>query len=367
MPIYSRPLSLDSFIWCSLPVALVLAPVSSGCLAPPTEDAPAKQQQAGANDTKANTKANTTGTPAKADGGPADPDGAQPASDECCKYCFAGTPCGDECLPEGKTCDTPEGDGCACTADERPTRTFEKGWQPPPNSGLLGPDVFAYNKAQGDPIDGPFTLEMAFEGAPELADTSKGKLTVTFETSMGDFDCTLFEDKAPLTVANFIGLARGLRPYKDPKKGRKNEEWTKGAYYDGVVFHRVIADFMVQTGDPTGSGRGTPGYFIPDEFHPDLRHSGPGILSMANRNPYDRRTNKPVYDDKTGLTVGNTGSAQFFITVRATEPLNDRHTIFGRCETKIPIEISKVRTQSRPQPDKPFEDVTIEKLTFSRK
>jgi cyclophilin family peptidyl-prolyl cis-trans isomerase len=124
---------------------------------------------------------------------------------------------------------------------------------------------------------------------------------------------------------------------------------------------------MVQGGDPTAMGVGTPGYFIPDEFDPDLRHKGPGFLSMANRNPYDPPTNKPIYDEQTGLTVGNTGSAQFFVTVVETMALNDRHTIFGYCDPTIPTEMSKVRTQSRPIPDKPFEDIVINKLTFTRK
>lgn len=289
----------------------------------------------------------------------------QPVDDGCCRYCFAGTPCGDECLPEGKSCDKPEGSGCACSKDKYTPKEFRKGEQVGKN-GLLGPDVWNYNKAQGDPIDGPFTLEMAFEGAPELADASKGKLYAIFDTSMGSFECELYEAQAPLTVANFVGLARGVRPFKDPRD-RKATEWKKERYYDGTVFHRVIADFMIQGGDPTALGVGTPGYFIPDEFDPKLRHDGPGYLSMANRNPYDQRTNKPLYDEKTGLTRGNTGSAQFFVTVRDTMPLNDRHTIFGKCATEVPIAISKVRTQSRPTPDKPFEDVVIKKIDFTRK
>ena len=119
-------------------------------------------------------------------------------------------------------------------------------------------------------------------------------------------------------------------------------------------------DLVLFTGDITQHG-------LPDEFDRSLRHTGPGILSMANRNPYDRMTQKPIYDEKTGLTVGNTGSAQFFVTVAKTEALDDRHTIFGRCDTKVPVAISQVRTQSRPIPDKPFEDVTIETVDIVRK
>lgn len=354
MSIYPRPIRIESF---TMALALLGVGALLGCNAPPKGDAGDKGKAA---PTEAKTAAEG-GDRAKADAPP-----PPPVDDGCCKYCFDALPCGDECIEEGKSCDKPEGEGCACESSKRQAKTFRKGWQPPPNTGLVRPDVWNYNKAQGDPIDGPFTLEMAFEGAPELADKSKGKLTATFVTSMGEFECELFEDKAPLTVANFVGLTRGVRPYQDPKD-RKSDDWVKGPYYDGTIFHRVIDGFMVQGGDPSKSGRGTPGYFIPDEFHPDLRHSGPGILSMANRNPYDKRTQKPIYDEKTGLTVGNTGSAQFFVTVRKTEALNDRHTIFGRCDTKVPIEISKVKTQSRPIPDKPIEDVTIETIKFARK
>lgn len=345
-----------------LGAALLLS--ASGCPAPATS-ADGSKADAKPGAAKPNTPAAGT---AGADGSkealatPPQP----PAGDSCSRYCFVGSPCGDECLPEGKTCDEPEGQGSACSKDERVAREFRKGFRLPPKAGLIGPDVFNHNKAQGDPIDGPFTLEMAFAGDADLADTSKGKLTVVFDTSMGSFECELYEDKAPLTVANFVGLARGVRPFLDPRD-RKSEEWKKAPYYDGTIFHRVIPNFMLQGGDPTAMGVGTPGYFIPDEFDPALRHDGPGYLSMANRNPYDPHTNKPIYDEQTGLTVGNTGSAQFFVTVTATMALNDRHTIFGHCDTELPIEISKVRTQSRPIPDKPFEDIVIKSLTFTRK
>jgi cyclophilin family peptidyl-prolyl cis-trans isomerase len=327
----------------------------SGCQAPPSDagagKAGGKQAAAGKADGSATAKPTPPG---------------EPADDGCCKYCFVGTPCGDECLPEGKACKQPEAQGCACSKDKRQPKQFSKNARVPPNAGLLGPDVFNYNKSQGDPIDGPFTLEMAFEGAPELADKTKGKLYATFKTSMGSFECELYEDQAPLTVANFVGLARGVRPFLDPAE-RKATEWKKRRYYDGTIFHRVIKDFMIQGGDPTAMGVGTPGYFIPDEFDPKLRHDGPGYLSMANRNPYDQATDKPIYDDKTGLTVGNTGSAQFFVTVRPTMPLNDRHTIFGKCNPELPIQISEVPTLSRPIRDKPRENVTIETIEFARK
>jgi peptidyl-prolyl cis-trans isomerase A (cyclophilin A) len=361
MPVFPRPIGLASFIFPktgapALASVCVAAAMLLGCPAsPPGAD---KADKAA----KADKQVRAT-PPSKATG----PMPVQaPGTDECCSYCFVGTPCGDVCLPEGKTCDKPEGSGCACSKDKREAKQFPKNYRVPPGAGLLGPDVFNHNKSQGDPIDGPFTLEMAFEGAPELADKTKGKLTAVFTTNQGNFECELYEDQAPLTVANFVGLARGVRPFLDPSE-RKATEWKKARYYDGTKFHRVIADFMIQGGDPTGTGMGTPGYFLPDEFDPKLRHDGAGYLSMANRNPYDRLTNKPVYDEKTGLTVGNTGSAQFFVTVRDTMPLNDRHTIFGKCPADVPIAISKLPTLSSPIPDMPREDVVIEKLDFIRK
>ncbi len=116
--------------------------------------------------------------------------------------------------------------------------------------------------------------------------------TATIKTNRGDIVIQLFPDKAPMTVNNFVALARD-------------------GFYDGVKFHRVIADFMVQTGDPTGTGRGGPGYRFPDEIHPELRHDGPGVVSMANAGP-------------------NTNGSQFFITHVATPWLDGKHTVFGR-------------------------------------
>lgn len=121
-------------------------------------------------------------------------------------------------------------------------------------------------------------------------------LKATIETSKGDINITLFADKTPLTVANFVNLAnRG--------------------YYDGLSFHRVIADFMVQGGCPNGDGRGGPGYRFKDEFHPELRHDGPGVLSMANAGP-------------------GTNGSQFFITHIATDWLDGKHTVFGKVVSK---------------------------------
>ncbi len=147
----------------------------------------------------------------------------------------------------------------------------------------------------------------------------------TFTTNHGAFRIELFDDKAPLTTKNFADLAG------------------KG-FYDGVIFHRIIDGFMIQGGDPTGTGRGGPGHTIKDEFHADLKHGGEGILSMANSGP-------------------NTGGSQFFITLAATPWLDGKHAIFGRVVEGMDVvrKIGKVKTAAG---DRPVEPVTIEKLTI---
>lgn len=159
----------------------------------------------------------------------------------------------------------------------------------------------------------------------------RGALHALIKTSAGDLDCTLATQEAPRTVANFIGLARGLKTHLDPE----TQSPVKGQpFYDGVIFHRVIPEFMIQTGDPTGTGRGGPGFSIPDEFSPELRHDRPGVLSMANAGP-------------------NTGGSQFFITERAAPHLDGRHSVFGRCEPLEVIQaIARVPADANDKPQK---------------
>ena len=131
--------------------------------------------------------------------------------------------------------------------------------------------------------------------------------TATLQTNHGDITVELFEERAPNTVGNFIGLATGSKEWTDPETG---DTVTNEPLYDDVLFHRVIDDFMIQGGDPTGTGRGGPGYEFDDEFHDDLTHDKAGILSMANSGP-------------------NTNGSQFFITLDATPHLDGKHSVFG--------------------------------------
>jgi len=164
-----------------------------------------------------------------------------------------------------------------------------------------------------------------------------------FTTSEGQFTVRLFDKEAPNTVENFVGLAEGTKHWTDP---RTNQQVRK-PYYDGIIFHRVIDGFMIQGGDPLGQGIGGPGYTFPDEFHPKLRHSKAGILSMANRGP-------------------NTNGGQFFITLGPTPHLDDRHSVFGEVVDGLDViqAIGRTKTDAR---DKPLKDVVIQSITVERR
>jgi peptidyl-prolyl cis-trans isomerase A (cyclophilin A) len=171
-------------------------------------------------------------------------------------------------------------------------------------------------------------------------------LTATFTTSSGTFKVRLFDDKAPKTVANFVGLASGTAEFTDTRTRQK----VKRPFYDGLVFHRVIGNFMIQGGCPEGSGRGGPGYTFADEFGPGLRHDRPGLLSMANAGP-------------------NTNGSQFFVTLVPTPWLDNKHAIFGEIIEGMDIvqAIGKTATDAQDRPVKPvvIEKVTIEKTGSS--
>jgi peptidyl-prolyl cis-trans isomerase A (cyclophilin A) len=165
-----------------------------------------------------------------------------------------------------------------------------------------------------------------------------------FTTSEGNFTVRLFEAETPNTVANFTGLADGSKEWTDPRSGKK----VKQPYFDGTVFHRVIDGFMIQGGDPLGQGTGGPGFTFGDEFHPKLRHSKAGILSMANRGP-------------------NTNGGQFFITLAATPWLDDKHSVFGEVVEGMDV-VSKIGTTSTSKPgDRPLKPITVQKVTIEKK
>jgi peptidyl-prolyl cis-trans isomerase A (cyclophilin A) len=165
----------------------------------------------------------------------------------------------------------------------------------------------------------------------------------TFDTTEGTFTVRFFDDEVPSTVANFVGLAEGTKPWTDPRTGEQKQS----PFYDGIIFHRVIDGFMIQGGDPLGRGYGGPGYKFADEFHPKLRHDRAGILSMANSGP-------------------NTNGSQFFITLGPTPHLDNRHAVFGVVEDGLETiqKIGKVRTGAQ---DRPVKDVVINKVTIERK
>jgi peptidyl-prolyl cis-trans isomerase A (cyclophilin A) len=174
------------------------------------------------------------------------------------------------------------------------------------------------------------------------AQETKAPVYATLKTNMGDVVVQLFEDKAPKTVANFIGLATGAKEWTDPKTREK----VKRPLYNGTVFHRVIPGFMIQGGDPLGNGTGGPGYRFEDEFNPELKHSKPGILSMANAGP-------------------NTNGSQFFITQKATPWLDGKHSVFGEVVKGQNI-VDAIAAVPRDFRDRPSKDVVLQEVAISR-
>ncbi len=158
------------------------------------------------------------------------------------------------------------------------------------------------------------------------------EIFAAFDTTEGKFKVKLFADRVPNTVENFVSLAEGTKTGKP--------------FYDGTVFHRVIPDFMIQGGDPEGTGRGGPGYRFDDEFHKDLKHTKPGLLSMANAGP-------------------NTNGSQFFITVAATPWLDNKHSIFGEVTEGYDV-VQKISVTPRGGQDRPLKEVKINSVKIER-
>ena len=170
----------------------------------------------------------------------------------------------------------------------------------------------------------------------------------TLHTSAGPIRVELFPFHAPKTVANFVGLAEGTQAYTDPRNGQAGS----GPYYNGVIFHRVIPNFMIQGGDPTGTGRGGPGYSFNDEIHGELMFDRPYLLAMANAGK------RP---DGSG-----TNGSQFFITVSPTPHLNRKHTIFGEVADEGSRKVVDAIATTRTNNDRPLQDIVIERIEIER-
>ena len=223
------------------------------------------------------------------------------------------------------------GAGGSCRKSESPPPIEEPVASSPPRETL--PRVVPGKN--GDPLDGRFTLADATKDLP-----GTGMLVAKIDTSSGVLACRLYDDKAPITVANFIGLATGKRTWKDPA----TSEWVNRPAYDGTTFHRVIKGFMIQGGDPKGNGSGEPGYTFKDEQWGG-KHDRAGLLCMANRGP-------------------NTNGAQFFIMDAPASHLDSSYTIFGECSPEgVVHDIANVPVGGQ---DKPLTPVTIASVRIVR-
>jgi peptidyl-prolyl cis-trans isomerase A (cyclophilin A) len=216
----------------------------------------------------------------------------------------------------------------ACSTDP-PTAKTER----PASAPAAKPEAPAPAKPTSDPEEGDFTLDEATAGLP-AGKTLKAIVTVP----QGQITCELFADKAPLTVASFVGLARGVRAFFDPETGF----WEKRPFFDGLAFHRVIPMFMIQGGDPRSVeynhphvGTGNPGYRLPDEIVPGLKFDRPGRLAMANAGP-------------------GTGGSQFYITEAKSADLDGSYTIFGQCkEVAVVKAVARVPRDGKDKPNEP--------------
>ena len=192
------------------------------------------------------------------------------------------------------------------------------------------------------------SLLVLSQASPALAKDKKAKkekaekgTTAIFHTTEGNITVTLFKKRAPKTVENFVGLATGKKEWTDPKTGEKMKD---KPLYNGTIFHRIIPGFMIQGGDPLGTGTGGPGYTFEDEFTPEDNFDKPGILAMANAGP-------------------GTNGSQFFITVKATPWLNGKHTIFGEVTKGMDV-VEKIVGKERDPGDRPLKEIKIKKIVI---
>ena len=190
----------------------------------------------------------------------------------------------------------------------------------------------------------PCLLTLAFSAilcaAQAAPQSTADRPVATIETSMGNLTCVLFPKAAPIGTANFIGLARGTKDWTNPRTGKAMHGVP---LYDGTIFHRVIPEFMIQGGDPVGSGMGNPGYQFKNESWPDLRFDQPGRLAYANAGP-------------------DTNGSQFFITEGPTGFLDGKYTIFGQCDSASVELVKKIARQPRNEQDRPNTPVVIQHI-----
>jgi peptidyl-prolyl cis-trans isomerase A (cyclophilin A) len=194
----------------------------------------------------------------------------------------------------------------------------------------------------------------ALPDAPSTTSQAKAPVvptgpTAIIDTTMGRLTCKLYDKQAPVTTANFIGLAEGTKDWTD---GKTLEKVHKQPYYNGTTFHRVIPGFMIQGGDRMGTGAGDPGYFFQDEIDPSLTFDAPGRLAMANAGP--------------GPSGGGTNGSQFFITEDAVPQLDGKHTIFGQCDAHSVLLVASIARVERNNEDKPLTPVVINRITIVR-
>ncbi|QNI38270.1 peptidylprolyl isomerase [Edaphobacter albus] len=209
------------------------------------------------------------------------------------------------------------------------------------------PPTEAPQSQQSTPATGVSSQDLP--DAPSTTSQAKPPVTPTgptavIDTTMGRLTCKLYDTQAPVTVANFIGLAEGTKDWTDPKTLQKVHGQP---FYNGTTFHRVIPGFMIQGGDRLGDGRGDPGYLFKDEIDPSLTFDEPGRLAMANSGP-------------------STNGSQFFITEAPVPHLNGKHTIFGQCDSHTVLMVATIARVQRDDNDKPVTPVVINKITIVR-